>query len=87
METKDRVIVIDLIGSDEDAVVKVEKAAGHECRCGVCTCDEKEKAVSPEPALQLYELPARETSSARRFVPSAPVIELVRAVVKKSYSH
>lgn len=85
METKDRVIVIDLVGNDEDTVVKAEKA-GHECRCGVCTCDGKEKAVGPELALQLYELPAPEAKSAPRFVPSVPLLGIARAV-KKPYSH
>ena len=55
MESKDRVIVIDLVGESEDTVVKAGRTLGHECRCGVCNCSGKDKAVGLALQLQSYE--------------------------------
>ncbi len=46
METKDRVIVIDLTGDGEEAKGKAKKGSGNECRCAECNCGGRDARAS-----------------------------------------
>jgi len=81
METKERVIVIDLVGSGEETVVKAEKAGDHECTCGVCTCKDERKREPEQLELQLQtiELPARVNTGPVASVSLPPALRLAAA--------
>lgn len=84
MESKDRVIVIDLVGDSEEAAVKAGKASDHECRCGVCNCDGKYEGAQLELQLQSYEFPAPGADSGVRRMPSGAALQPRRGARKPS---
>lgn len=84
METKDRVIVIDLTGENEDP--ERREGNGHECACEVCRCGKRQSATVEEPRLELVTLGEPE---ARRHTPGMrfPSVSSVPWSAKKGYRH
>ena len=82
MESKDRVIVIDLVGESEETAVKADRALGHECRCGVCNCSGKDKAVGLALQLQSYEFFAPGAERGVRRAPSGAAPKPLRSARK-----
>ncbi|MDP2690410.1 MAG: hypothetical protein Q8P48_09925 [Deltaproteobacteria bacterium] len=78
METKDRVIVIDLTGDGEEAKDKAEKGSGHECRCAECNCGGRDARAS-EGRLELMTV----TEPATRRYPSVK-LSAASMMVKKA---